>query len=1072
MRFTLLGPLSAAGDAGPIALRGTQRRTLLAVLLLHAGEAVSVEALSELLWGESSGTQATATLYNQITRLRHALGDEDRVQAAPPGYLIRIAAGELDLQVFAQECANGRRKLAERAWADAAERFRTALDLWRGRPLEDIPALADHPRVRELEETYVQALQGRIEAELHLGRHHEAAEQLSDLIREHPRNETFHRQLILALYRAGRAKEAAAVYDAYEGSLLDELGLEPSGELRALRDAVISEDPALALPLNPDAPHQLPADTRLFTGRAAEVAELVAAARESSGTLVVSALDGLGGIGKTTLAVHAAHRLADRFPDGQLFINLRGHASAAAALPAGEALAYLLRSLGVPAQALPDSVEERAALYRSRLENSRTLIVLDNAASEEQLRPLLPGQPGCLALITSRRRLAGLERARSITVDLLSEREAVTLLAEVAGRHRLTEDSPAAADLARLCGYIPLALRIVAARLRHSDTLTAAELAGELRRADSRLDVLTDGERDLTTVFDSSFASLPEAEQRALRLLATLPGQDFDGYAAANLLGTSSAAAEGLLASLLTYSLLIQQVEGRYGMHDLVRAYARTLPEAADEQAGPARDRLVDYYRSAAWTAARHQTTAIRWRAPVAGFAGPSPALDEMMRAMTWLRTERANLLAAVHDDAVPTERRIDLAIALAALLQLDGPWSEAIALQRMAERLAVEAGDRHGTADALRNLGLVLLLSARDGAYEEALHRFGQARELYRELGNRSGEADALFRFGRAQTHLDRNEASLASSRQALALFREVGDKFGAGLALLAICDAARMLGRSHEALEACRETLAIQRELGNRQTEGTVLQKLGYVLTGLGELDAALEALESALEINREYGQRVGELAVLDGMGGIYSLQGAYQQADDALQRSLELSEGLNYVLGKAVMLTHLGQNKVAAGEPLAGIEFLERARAAYGEFGHPTGEAEVTRELGWARVSAGDLEGRELIRQSLEAYCGTLDNPLEEMHALVLLGRTALIEHDPRTALGHFEQALPLARRLHRPVAEARALDGLAQCRVLLGDPAAALEPLREAVGLYRGMGLAELAAAEARLASAGG
>jgi DNA-binding SARP family transcriptional activator len=1068
VRFALLGPLSVHDGSGPIPVAGRLRRTLLAALLLEAGTPVSTDRLADLLWGAAADN---APLHVQVMRLRHALGDEERVRAVPPGYQIDVAPGELDLHVFAEEYAAGRRELADGAWAEASRRFAAALELWRGRPLNDILALADHMRVRELEETYVQARQGRIEAGLHLGRHHELTEELSALIHEYPRNETFHRQLILALHRAGRSKEAADVYAGYETSLRDEVGLEPSAELHELRAAVVRDDPALALPPNPHAPRQLPADTRLFTGRDEQLAELLAAAGESSGTLVISALDGLGGIGKTTLAVRAAHRVAERFPDGQLFIDLRGHAAVGAALPAEEALAYLLRSLGVPGQAIPDTTAERAALYRSRLEDSRTLIVLDNAAGEEQLRPLLPGEPGCLVLITSRRRLT-LDRARSITVELLSERDSVNLLAEVAGRHRLAEDSAAAADLARLCGYIPLALRIVGARLRHGDGLTAEELVRELRRSDSRLDEFTDGERDLTSVFDASFASLGEAERRALRLLGTIPGTDFDAYAAANLLDTTLEAAEALLSSLLTHSLLIQQVEGRYAMHDLVRTYARTLPDTDDAQAGRARDRLLDYYRYAAWTAARHQTTVIRWREPAADFRGPSPALDEMVRAMNWLRTERANLLAAVHDGAVSTERRIDLAIALAALLQLDGPWPEATALQRMAERMAAEAGDRHGRADALRNLGQLLVLASREGSYVEALECYAQARELYREVGNRSGEADALFRYGRAQTFLNEFEAAVASSREARTLFQQARDRTGEALALQAIGDAARQLGRNIEALEACRETLAIHRELGNRQGEGVSLQKLGYVLSEIGEFDEALEYLELALENNRSYGQRVGEGSVLNVMGGIYSARGAYQKADETMRRALELFEELSYPLGTGVMRMHLGQNKVDAGEPLAGIGYLEQAHAGFTEHGNQYGEVEAARKLGFARILAGDPEGRDLIRRSLEAYRGTVADPPGEIEALVQLGRADLLRGEPRAALGSFEQALPLARRIHGAVAEARALDGLAQCHVALGEPAAALEPLREAVGRYRRMGLAELAGAEERLATLGG
>ncbi|HWG23836.1 AfsR/SARP family transcriptional regulator [Actinospica sp.] len=1072
MRYTLLGSLSVADAAGPVVLRGAQRRTLLAVLLLHAGEPVSAEALIDLLWGEGSGQGAVMALYNQIKRLRQVFGDENLIRAVPPGYSIRVEPGELDLHVFAEECAAGRRKLADRKWSDAARHYGTALGLWRGRPLADIPALTGIPRVRELEEARVQALQGRIEAELQLGRHHELIGELRELIVEHPRHEAFRSQLMLALYRSGQAEDAAAEYDAYQESLLDDLGLEPSAALRELRVAIVRRDPALSLPPNPNAPRQLPTSTRAFTGREAELAELIAAAGRASGAVVISALDGMGGIGKTALAVHAAHHVADRFPDGQLFIDLRGHAAHEAdPVDPGQALAYLLRALGTPAQRIPDGVAERAELYRTTLADSRTLIVLDNAADGEQVRPLLPGTRGCLVLITSRGRLAGLTDAHSLTLDILGADEAVALLVRAAGRERTLDASPEVRELAALCGFVPLALRIVAARLRHSSALRVEDLLAELRDEDVRLGHLTDGERDLTSVFESSYAHLPKPEQRTLRLLGVLPGPEIDAYAAANLLDTDTETAARLLDSLLNRSLLIQQAEGRYGMHDLVRAYARTLMDAASDEAGAARNRLADYYRYATWTASRHHATAIRWREAVTSF-GPSPELDSMARAMAWLRTERADLLAAVADAAVPPERRIDLALGLASLLQLDGPWAEAVALQEQAEREAAALGDTQSRADALRNLAQIITLLAQPGAYERSKILLGRALGLYREVGNRPGEADALFRTGRVLTHMHELDAALVPEREALDVFREIGDRHGEALALQSIADTVRMLGRNAEAVEACRATLAIHRELGNRQAEATALQKLGYVLLDLGEHDEAHEALVRAVEINREFDQRVGEGASLDGLGMIHTVCGEYEQAGEALNRAYRLFDQLDYPLGRAVITEHLGRLRVAAGDPLAGIKLLEESRQHYASVESRYGDVEVDRELGWARIRAGDPGGSELILRALDAHRGTLDDPPGEVDALVYLGLAALEAGDAQAALARFDQALPLARRIRRTVAEARSLDGVARCRVLLGDPTAALEPLREAVRLYRSMRLAELGEAEQRLAALGG
>jgi DNA-binding SARP family transcriptional activator/Tfp pilus assembly protein PilF len=1073
VRFALLGPLSVHEDDGtPLKVTGALRRTLLAALLLDAGTPVSADRLAELLWGEKVTGVAYAPLHAQMTRLRQALGDEERVLAAAPGYLIQVEPGELDLQVFAEQCAAGRRRLAARAWGEAARHFGAALELWQGHPLADIPALAGDLRIRELEETRVQALQGRIEAELNLGRHHELLEELHALAGEHPRHEAFHSQLMLALFRAGRPEDAAARYDEYQESLLDEFGLEPGAELRELHAAVLRRDPALALPPDPNAPHQLPADTRTFTGRTAELAELVSAAAQVSGTLVISALDGLGGIGKTALAVHAAHRVADRFPDGQLFIDLRGSSPGTEPMSPGDALAYLLRSLGVPGSSVPEAVPERAALYRERLAERRALIVLDNAADPEQVRPLLPADPGCLVLITSRNRLAGLDRARSLTLDILGEPEAVALLIKVAGPGRGLTDSPALRELAALCGRVPLALRIVASRLRHGSTLTVEALLAELGDEHVRIDRLTDGERDLTSVFDFSFGRLTAPEQRALRLIGLLPGPDLDAYAAANLLDTDTETAERLLGSLLNRSLLIQQVEGRYGMHDLVRAYARTLLDTGSAEAGAARDRLLDYYQQTGWATGSWHTTAIRWRSSPAGFAGPWPRPGDVAEAGGWLRAERANLLDALADPAVATERRLDLALAIAPLLQIDGPWSDAIALQESAERDALALGDVQSQADALRNLGQLTLLTG-GGGYPRSKTIFERAVELYRSVGCRAGEADALFRVGRVLTHMDEFAASLPPERESLRIFQEIGDRHGQAHALQSISNSLRMAGDVPGAVEFSQEAVLILRELGNRQAEAQALQNLGYAQFELGELHAALETFDRALEINREYAQPLGVGAALDVVGWIHSLQGAHELALAAYEESLGLFESLDYDFGAAVVLGNFSQARVAAGDPAGAIEGFERAAELLGSFGTEYGRTETLRKLGWARTRIGDrAAGTALLRETLEAYRGPVDDPPGEIETLLTLGRLSLEDGQVQAALEYFEEALPRARQIKRAVNVAWILDGLARCRELLGERAAALEPLREAVAMYERMGLAELAGARERLGALAG
>ena len=532
MRFALLGPLQVRGDDGPVQIRGTLRRTLLAALLLHRGSAVSADRLSELIWAGRPPAAAAASLYNQVLRLRQALGaDGERIRAVAPGYLIRVEPGELDLTEFTELCARAGRRAAAADWPRAARHYRAALALWRGEMLADVPALHGQVSIHRYEEDRLLALQGRIEAELALGRQDELVGELRTLIGYHPLREAFHGQLMLALYRSGRQADALAVYRDLRRVTIAELAVEPGREIGELHNRILRSDPQLnppkpgpaapasiaAAPEPRRPPHQLPEDTRPFTGRVTELAELIAIARTAgvgpdAGLVVISALGGKGGIGTTALAVRAGHEVSGLFPDGQLFIDLRGYDAQRPPLPPEDALDYLLRSLGVTEPAIPADPDERAALYRSRLAGSRTLIVLDNAACTAQVQPLLPGAPGCLVLVTSRNRMMGLDDAHFFALDTLGPPEAVALLAEMAGDGRIAvENSGVVLELAELCGFVPLAVRIVAARLRHDPELTVAALIEELCDAPARPDRPHDGERDLTKIFESSYRHLPQA---------------------------------------------------------------------------------------------------------------------------------------------------------------------------------------------------------------------------------------------------------------------------------------------------------------------------------------------------------------------------------------------------------------------------------------------------------------------------------------------------------------------------------------------------------------------------------
>jgi DNA-binding SARP family transcriptional activator len=622
MRLMLLGPLRLVDDAGErIAVTGPRQRILLGALAAHANRPVSLDALAEVVWDGAPPPGSIATLRSHLARLRRCLGPRiaRRVVTHAPGYAIELNDDELDLLAFEQHCRRAGAALRTADNAQASASGALALSLWRGEPLSDVPSQLLRDSFKpQLERQRVQVAEDWIEAELRLGRHEPVLEQLRDLTARYPLRERFHAQLMLALALSGRRGEALTAYQDARKTLVAELGVEPGRELRALHERILADDEvppgpprsgdqAPARPPVTEVPRQLPAAAGHFTGRQAELAWLTDLAPRcdpqaaAGDTVVISAIDGMPGIGKTALAVHAAHRLSPLFPDGQLFIDLHGYTRGHPPREPGDALGMLLRALRVPAQRIPEDAQERAALYRQRLAGTRTLVLLDNAAGEAQVRPLLPAAPGCLVLVTSRRRLKGLDDARSVSLGLLAPRDAAALLHAVAGPGRVRADDPLLDEIAHQCGRLPLALRIAGALLRHRPAWNPGHLAALLCDEHRRVSALSDGERDLATVIDLSYMSLSGRHRLLLRRLGLVPGPDADAYAAAALLDTDPDTATGLLEDLADHNLLIGHAPGRYRLHNLIRAHVRTLAAtdpAPDRDA--ALDRLLRHYAHSA----------------------------------------------------------------------------------------------------------------------------------------------------------------------------------------------------------------------------------------------------------------------------------------------------------------------------------------------------------------------------------------------------------------------------------------------------------------------------------------
>ena len=674
------------------------------------------------------------------------------------------------------------------------------------------------------------------------------------------------------------------------------------------------------------------------------------------------AISGMAGIGKTALAVRAAHQLAAQYPDGQIFLGLQAHTPGQPPVAAAEALAILLQTAGVDARQIPAGLEARARLWRHWLAGKRMLLLLDDAADSEQVRPLLPGTPGSLVLVTGRQELAALEDAHPVRLEVLDADEAAGLLVRLAARPGLDAEDPAVAQIAALCGNLPLALGILGRRLRHSPAWTPADLAADLTLARDRLAQMHTESVSVAAAFDLSYQDLSDAQQRMFRRLGLHLGSDIDAWAAAALAGVGPDDAQGLLQALCHQNLITEPTRGRYRFHDLIREHARALAGAQDPAAEreAAIGRLLDYYQCAADRAeallARQTAASTRLRRAAPG--AETPGLPDREHALSWARAERANLFACLDHAAATGQaaRVVALTAGVAALLRHDGPWAEAIDRHTTAAEYARRLGDRLSQANALDELGIVRRLT---GDYRSAAEAQEEALRIYSHLGNRLGQANALSHLGYVRSLTDDYPQAAAELREALALYRALGDRIGQPDALNHLGTVLRLTGDFQGAAQTLEEALSLCRELGYRQGEANALIYLGAVRRRTGDFQGAAESLEQALGIFLDLEHRLGQANALSSLGSVWQETGDYQAAAKADQEALDIYRDLGNRLGQANALGDLGIVSRQTGDLQAAAAAQEESLGIYRDLGDQMGQANALNELGILSLLRGDLD-----------------------------------------------------------------------------------------------------------------
>ncbi|MGC4818077.1 BTAD domain-containing putative transcriptional regulator [Micromonospora sp. DT63] len=982
MRFGILGPLRVGG--GESTVTAGRDRVVLAMLLLRAGRLVPVEELVDAVWEEHPPATARAQLQTCVSRLRRRFSElglaPETIVTDPAGYGVRTDPADLDAHLFTRGVEAARAAVAAGRLVEARTHFRAALARWRGPACSGITSRSVRRRAQALDEQRLTVLEECVDVELRLGRAAELIEELTESVDQHPLRDRLRGQLMLALSSVGRQADALAVYREGRQFYADELGLEPGADLQELHQRVLAGDLALAGRdgRSTGPVRSLPRAIGDFIGRRETVARLVKEIEEDGTRIQV--IDGMAGSGKTTLAVHVASALAERYPDAQLFIDLHGHSERDPLTPA-TAAAALLRQLGVPTRWIPEDTDDRLALWRTELAGLRALVVLDNAFAADQVAPLLPNGPHCQVLITSRRRLVGLDEGRPSSLAVLDADEAVELLGRVVGAERVAAEPEAAAEVVRRCGHLPLAIRLAGARLAHRPRWRVADLAERMLAGAGALPELTAGQRSVGRAFALSYEQITPAAQRLFPLLGLHPGGWLDGRVAAALAELPLTDAQDLLDELVDAHLVEEVQPDRYRLHDLLREYARLLlgePEwQAERRAALAR--LLDHHLAVTLAIARTIEAAGSRRTIPAHTPGRPDLIDApVAQGPAWFEENHAALTALVRLAAEEGfgVRCWQLARACWRLNFDGGHLDELIETHTTGLRAAEELGDEAAVATMLNYLASAYFRLAR---FPEAIRAMDVALELRRRLGLRGEVLTTLWNLAVSYSANGDFRQGKAKFEEALELIAGRGDANELANLLNNLCLGLIAWGRYDEALPLVRQHLVLARQTVDLDLPqiAHALGHLGIVRHRMGDVGPARRILRLALHFRRRVRNRFGQGEVLNELG--------------VMERN--------------------------AGEPERAAALHRDALVAMMEAGDRIGQCASRNLLAVAMLAQGDAASALDLHRRVLVDAGRLGARYEQARALQGIAR-CVRDTDPAAARAHLTRALSLYRQIDVP------------------------------------------------------